>query len=618
MSVSKSSDFSKAEKLPSNFFNALILSAVAGDKSNASLGIKKRLAKFVLSQIKENGAVNYWAINSKISKDRPYPDDLDDTFCSYAALSLYDKSLVDGTMLANVVKLLTALEIEEGGPYRTWLVSKESKKEWLDVDLVVNSNVAYFLKQHGITLPNLDGYIEKCIKQKKLSSPYYLKDSAIYFLSRVTETGIKVLLKELLNERFEGLPLQSVALLLTSLINLGYRGEKVDLIARYLALQASKMPIVAAPFHVDQVINGKPQYGGSGALTASLVLEAISKYEALSLPSNKQKIEPPRVSEVRQYILKNLESLEKRFPVAMAHALRQEYLPIIGGIHQDEIMLLPYLTYSMLDPEFKSWEKYSETVKRACLLGVLGWTAYRGFDDFMDSQAKPERLPLAVVYFREMQNIIQDLGSNFFQEIFDEIDTANFWELTRCNVSFEKTVDLKSISIPNFGDYSVLANKSIGHCLGSMIVYDTWLRTSRMNEPAKNKALSSLKKFFLHYIIARQMSDDLHDWKADLKSGRLNCVSAWLIKELKKKNKKAVSSKKLLDDMQSLYWDKGLSFFAKKMLKSLREAERSIEQCPETKSMAVMLDLLQRYKGVADKSLEESKRAKQFLKTYAK
>ena len=606
--------------LQGNFFNALILAAISQCEISELENTKNKLAKFIALQVKPSGAINYWVNNSQISKERLYPDDLDDTFCSYVALNLYDKTLIDGKVLANAVKMLTALEVAEGGPYRTWLVPANSKSEWLDVDVAVNSNIMYFLKLQNITLPNLDRYIAKSISSKKLRSPYYFgQDPVIYFLSRGYSGNTTAIIKRLLQKRYKAMELQNIALLLSSLINLGYRGAKIDQIAAYLALQASKMPIPASPFHIDQVLNGKPQYAGSEALTAAFILEALCKHEAVKQPFAEFTSEPVHLAEVGQFVFDTLDAMANRFPKPLKERLNKEHLSITEGRYKDEIMFLPYFIYTMLDPKLKQWKKYKEKVTQACALGVLGWTAYKIFDDFMDSEAEPLRLPLAIIYFREMLTAAQKLeAEEFSQNIMDDIEKANFWELAECSISLSNRVNLKDVSLPKFGAYENLGNKSIGHALGSLAVYDSWLKDQKISKNNRIKAVASLKEFFLQYIIARQISDDLHDWKQDLNAGRINCVSAWMLDVLKEKYKRSLSKDKLFEELQALYWDQTLSVFAKQMLKSLKRAQETSGQLIHFENTEQLLDLLIPYERLARRSIDDSKRAKEFLRTYTK
>ena len=84
-----------------------------------------------------------------------------------------------------LVSLLTSLEIKEGGPYKTWLVDKKVKKIWKDVDLAVNSNIAYLLFLNEIDIPNLSRFINSKIAKLDFNSPYYPTPfPIIYFISK--------------------------------------------------------------------------------------------------------------------------------------------------------------------------------------------------------------------------------------------------------------------------------------------------------------------------------------------------------------------------------------------------------------------------------------------------
>ena len=67
---------------------------------------------------------------------------------------------------AKVTEILLSTETTVGGPYRTWLVPPDSEPVWLDVDIAVNSNVAYFLTLLAVTLPKLSRFIDDAIIAK--------------------------------------------------------------------------------------------------------------------------------------------------------------------------------------------------------------------------------------------------------------------------------------------------------------------------------------------------------------------------------------------------------------------------------------------------------------------
>ncbi len=201
------------------FAPALMLACLA-DIPEAQV-IRTRLASWLLDQKSDTWSFNYWAKAAPQRATLTYPDDLDDTFCALLGLYLHDPALVPEAALGSVVRLLLATEDQVGGPYRTWLVSRDVPAVWQDVDLAVNSNIACFLEQVGSPLPNLDAYMQAAIVAGKLQSPYYPSAyPVLYYLARAYHgTARQVLMSRLYQLKHNGrwgTPLQT-ALVLTAL-----------------------------------------------------------------------------------------------------------------------------------------------------------------------------------------------------------------------------------------------------------------------------------------------------------------------------------------------------------------------------------------------------------------
>ena len=91
--------------------------------------------------------------------------------------------------MSKIATTLTSLEIQEGGPYRTWL-TKSHDDVWRDVDVVVNSTIGHCLSLFDIHLPKLDHFISTSILEGRLSSPYYPSIFHVcYFVSRYYDVG---------------------------------------------------------------------------------------------------------------------------------------------------------------------------------------------------------------------------------------------------------------------------------------------------------------------------------------------------------------------------------------------------------------------------------------------
>ena len=141
--------------------------------------------KFLLSQKSKRWSFNYWARSAQEHITLPYPDDCDDTFAALTAIARHNGALIDGHAFSAIAKILTGREIQEGGPYRTWLIANDASAAWQDVDPVVNSTIGYFLSLVGVRLPPLQKFIEDTVRKNQLTSPYYPGIfPVVYFLSR--------------------------------------------------------------------------------------------------------------------------------------------------------------------------------------------------------------------------------------------------------------------------------------------------------------------------------------------------------------------------------------------------------------------------------------------------
>lgn len=245
-------------------------------------------AEFLLRQKSCNWSFNYWLRKSEEAKMMPYPDDLDDTFVALTALHGYDPSIINGIVLAGVTKVLTATEIAPGGPYRTWLVSPDAGAEWLDVDIVVNANLAHFLSLFKVVLPNLKQFIDERLRMGNIRSPYYPNlIQPIYFISRFYHGGeVALLTKQTMEILTAQGNMLEMAMGISSLINLGC-GEKIsETWIEAIITEIETVKLEPYAFCIDPSRDGKIHYGGSPALTAAFCAEALSRYAAWEKEEN--------------------------------------------------------------------------------------------------------------------------------------------------------------------------------------------------------------------------------------------------------------------------------------------------------------------------------------------
>ncbi|MFH1193654.1 MAG: hypothetical protein V1661_01525 [bacterium] len=621
-------NFRNAEKYHSTFPTSLIFSCLNNLKEMPTLKkIKRKAAGFLLAEKSEYWSFNYWMRNSQESKERPYPDDLDDTFCALSALSGYNPKLLDGEALAKITMLLTAVEEKEGGPYRTWLAGPDAPPVWKDVDLAVNSNVAYFLSLQDVSLKNLNHLVETAVAAQNYSSPYYPSPyPVIYFISRFYRGKKRsqiidyLLLKKDAEEKWEN-PLNT-GLAVSALLNFGVKPASLQKSILYL-VESCQNSYAPYAFCLDPAKNGKKFYAGGATLTAAFCLEALGKYlNATEKPpiSPPKKINKNKNAELAVYN-EIKKSAQKKFS-GLGGCLQQSCLQalsrMIKGDKDKQIFLLPYFCKSALG---KNGAKISnELLVQLGLANLYGWMAYTIYDDFLDGDGNPELLGTANVCLRELtlifNNVLKENSGfqNFWQEILNKIDEANGWETANCRLKIGTGRFAIPSPLPNDENYSHLAQKSIGHCLGPAAILFS------LGYKADSSEVKNLLLFFRHYIIARQLDDDAHDWEDDLKKGRLNSVSIKIFEKWLKKNpaKKQISIRGNLRKLQELLWNEVIIFVCRDIKKHLSLAKKYLGEISLFENPSYFLNILLPIKKSADKALSEREEALKFLQTYKK
>lgn len=623
-------NFSDARQYHTIFPVFLVLSCLGVLEETAKIQmIKRKAAAFLLSQKSEHWSFNYWVRDTKEAKQLPYPDDLDDTFCALAALYQYNPKLIDGSAMAKIVTLLTAVEEKEGGPYRTWLVPPDAKKVWKDVDLVVNSNIAYFLLLHDIRLPNSTAFIESAINTSSYASPYYPSIySIIYFISRFYRgRKMKQIRDFLLSKRDSSgkwaNPLYT-ALAVSSLINFGTPPAKLKKSVAYLIRKQTKGSWKPYALCVDPEIDRKRYYAGSSAVTTAFCLEAMAKYESklkAQMSKRKTTTQNLKLVHLEKKIYKEVVRKARRRFSKLDDDLKKQALKQLGKtLKRDknkQIVLMPYFfarTVGKRDDELKH-----DFLVKLGLANLYGWIAYTIYDDFLDEEGDPKLLSVANLCLRESTTIFDTALPQksefhpFVRRIGDTIDAANTWEVTHCRVDpnkLMKLAKLKSLKIPDYGDYSQLAEKSLGHALGPAAILFS------LGYSNKSPEVKNLMKFFKHYLIARQLNDDAHDWERDLEMGHINAVGALV---LKKARQKKISFKKMEKDMtpfQEIFWYEVVADVCQAVLDNVKKARDALQQISIASQTHMFEKILSKIEQSAKQALKEREETLKFLKAY--
>lgn len=616
-------NFTKARIFHSTFSTSLILSCLNNLKDSPKLKeIKKKAVFFLLKQKSEYWSFNYWARNSKEAKTMPYPDDLDDTFCALSAIYEHNQELLDGTAMAKIVQLLTFCEQKEGGPYKTWVVKESKDKIWQDVDLVVNTNIAYFLHLLDIDMPKLNEFIKSSIDKENFKSSYYPSMYiVIYFISRFFKRDYIIHFEKLIfsKKKKDGSfnnPLYTALAILT-LFNLGTKFNKLQASITYLIkTQQGDGSWKPYAFYIDPTVKGQTYYAGSPALTTAFCLNALQKYveEINKFPNEKSQKANDFYNQVVEKVKQRLSLMDKNIKDQALY-----YLDATLKADKDrQIALLPYYFKLALGENGRSIKN-----NFMILLGIanlFGWIAYTIYDNFLDEEGDPKSLPIANITLRELTLIFNNIlpkksgFPTFFRSVMDEIDSVNLWEVTQCRIKvINNKINLKHLIIPDYGNYEKLAKRSGGIALGAIAILFSLGFTIESSE------IQSMLIFFKHYIIARQLNDDAHDWEKDLKMGHINSVGSLLLNKIyKRKTNSEVDSdiSIFIPKLQKIFWYEIIDNVCKNIFEHIQLARKALEKCEIVVDYKLLDKLLVKYEQAAKLALSERENAIKFLQSY--
>jgi hypothetical protein len=213
------------------------------------------------------------------------------------------------------------------------------------------------------------------------------------------------------------------------------------------------------------------------------------------------------------------------WPEPLASAGERVFTELLRADTTGEIRLLAQLFTSSLTIPSKARDD------KLVLLGtanVFFWIGGMLFDDFLDEEGRPELLPIATASHRHALALYRHATANQ-PELYEHIemsclraDRANAWEATHTRARVARGV-IKLTQLPDYGDRWVLADRSIGHLFGPLLI-------ARQLPVASDVQLVQLEQGLRHYLIARQLNDDIHDWRKDLKAGQLSAVVVELLR----------------------------------------------------------------------------------------
>lgn len=596
LSESRSEKGDQVKNRQTTFFTAQILLclnqvATLSEYSSQVQSLQKAAATFLLKEKSSSWSWNYWAKGSKEYAALPYPDDLDDTFLALTALFGYQPELITGEALAHTVTLLTQLEVEEGGPYKTWLVPEESPVEWKDVDVVVNARIAHFLEIQGVRLPKLRHWLREQIKSQNLISPYYPSNlQTLYALSQLYSQRKLFPDLSILSDQADIL---TTAAAVTTHLRLG--GKSKDRQLQIAQLEKSTVWPWSA-FCRDPKYEGVRYLAGASALTAAFVAEALVM---VTLEKNQlSKLKPSDV--LSEAIKKQLRKQLKDLP---------EPLYAVASSYYESFLKQDKKGYKILLPQ-RIAEAWGITLTAANyeelgLLNLHGWVAYTLYDQIWDNQAEAVLTGAANWALRQVVYSSQRIESwvpgfaVYTEKTLQIMEAITTWEVQSCR--FDPAKKEKEFKVPDYQEYYCFVERALGESLCGCAVLAT-------KYALDGEEVANWLKFFSAYTIARQLNDEAHDWEEDLQNGHVNAVAALL---LSKKASVLLDIEKELPILQERFWQEVLPIISRRTLEEVEKARKVlIAACQKPECL---LPLLERPESAAKQALREQQQAKEFL-----
>lgn len=436
-------------------------------------------------------------LQRQLSSSWIHKGDLLEVFAALVALWIYDPTRVSGDQLTGAIQRLVQCEAEVGGPY----YSNDT------IQVAANLQIASFVRLVAKPLPGLDTFLGRVIaaghfKNTELDSPYILYSFAkLYDYPKV---------RHYIASNCSRTPgYQAVALAVAN-----HRAPLLQ--QKLLAVCRSQQATGFWPG--ETLLGGIP---GSPVTSTALIVKLLVNYRTDSIkPSlDLQQRHQSVAQTARQLFDTNAEPLRR--------STLQAIDKVCGIEKAFEITLLSYFFAQALK------HPINLTDRQFAMLGaasVCGWVAYTIYDDFLDGEGVSAQLPIANVTMRASLDCFRAaLPKNpaferYVASVFNEMDEANAWEINNCRFAIHDAT-IVIAQLPKYGRQTVLAARSFAHALGPIAILNQYTQSTL-------RQTRSIESAFRHYLIARQLSDDLHDWLDDMRTGQASFVVIAILRDM--------------------------------------------------------------------------------------
>lgn len=581
------------------FYSSAITLALQNCSSLVAEEIRGQAVSFLLHEAGPNYEYRYWSQKQTSLPD--YPPDLDDTLLALAAIHSVDERLITGRCLAWLLHHLITGEKKPDGPYRTWLFTPNSRAAWSDIDGVVNANIYYSLQKLGIAAPSLAEFCRTLIQEQRWHSPYYIGIwPTLYSLARLNiwepeDTNWSSIWQEFIHSPNNAL---SQALVLSSALRTGYTDVPA---LRKLAGKLIKAcadgnnELDNCAYIMERHGVDTTELSGARGWTLATVIEALELFRQHFFPPCKVMTNSAAES-CYQNILNQVTQRFNEFPEPLQNKATTALNCIKSLDKHQEIGLSAYYANEYLGSPLAP-----NVVEKLGYINMLGWLAYQVYDDWLDEDTSQYPLALAQLAWRTVGSEYTKICrgqvplDDWVKKILDQVDVSN---------ALEKITDP-----PTDTGHST---KSIGHAIGVGVVF-------ALGSKARNSVLDSVAQFFTHYLTAKQLCDDMHDWEDDLLNNRPTPVIQSLLKQYQLEHPEWNTGDIVgqLPELRRTYWKHTMPTILIQASDHITSAAAWCRDLPWEKKPAFFLNGLQQVQTAIQQCRNEFVKTTEFITTYA-
>jgi hypothetical protein len=275
-----------------------------------------------------------------------------------------------------------------------------------------------------------------------------------------------------------------------------------------------------------------------------------------------------------------------------------------------EIVLMPQLFAEQLLRRVGSNDRQLVALGEA---NFFCWIATILYDDFIDEEGEPARLPIANVAYRTSLQLYRRVLAHaprryaYVERMYTAVDRANAWEVMYTRAPIEQGV-ITLNTLPHYGNRMVLADRAFGHAIGPMLLV-------QQVPGVRIQQVRLVQVALQHYLIARQLNDDIHDWRKDLRAGQLNVVVTDMLQALRVRSGR-YDIESLVARLERRFLYRGLERQCTRLIEHVQACRRALAASGLTKSEGGFMRLVDDLEASAIAARQVQADEQAFLQTY--